>query len=177
MNTLTHAIPLVAHITTITARGARPRMSCAIVVLAALASASISARAQGFVDADIARHRCAVLGDIHSCRQPEPRPEVWCEEWVELGTYAKYLHHLGADPEEAIAKARLKGEEPMRHVAQVSRLTLTPEQSYARGMGLRIVPDVQTRSISVTPAREANPPLQSSWFAGQLSSTTTKCSR
>jgi hypothetical protein len=146
----------------------RSRFVYTCVVLLALASASITALAQSFVDTDPALYRCAVLGDTRTCRQPLPRPAVWYEEWVELGPMAQRLRYLGADTEDAIAQARQRGEEPQRHLVQVTRIPLTAEQAYARGTGQRIVPDEKRHTLSVTPAREEAPLLHNDWSASLL---------
>jgi hypothetical protein len=146
----------------------RSRVVYTCVVLLALASASISALAQSFVDTDPALYRCAVLGDTRACRQPAPRPAVWYEEWVELGPMAQRLRYLGADTDDAIAQARLQGEQPQRHLVKVTRLSLTSEQAHARGTGQRIVPDEIRHTLSVTPAQEEAPLLHIDWSASLL---------
>jgi hypothetical protein len=144
------------------------RVVYACVVLLALASASISALAQSFVDTDPALYRCAVLGDTRACHQPAARPAVWYEEWVELGPTAQRLRYLGADTEDAIAQARLRGEQPQRHIVKVTRIPLTAEQAHARGTGQRIVPDEERHTLSVTPAHEQAPLLHNDWSASLL---------
>lgn len=157
-----------ARTTSFIARNAQARTAYTTVVLLALASASISTMAQSFVDTDPALYRCAVLGDTAACRQPVSRPGVWYEEWVELGTHAKYMRYLGADAQDAIAAGRLRGEEPVRHVVQVSRIALSPEQAYARAMSQRLVPDTREETLSVAPALEDRPLLHNDWSASLL---------
>lgn len=130
-----------------------------------LVSASGSAMAQSFVDSNPSLYRCAVLGETRSCRQDAPRPEAWMEEWVELGTEAKALRHLGAEPADAIARARLHGEEPLRHVVQVTRVPLTAGQAYARATGQLVISDERREVIRVEPARETAPSLYDDWSA------------
>jgi hypothetical protein len=115
--------------------------------------------AQSFVDSNAALYRCAVLGETRSCQQQQLGPSEWKEEWVELGTQAKYFRYLGAEPAEAIAQARALGEEPIRHVDRVVRVQLTPQQQYERGTGQRVLPSEKRESLLVGPAREAQPDL------------------
>lgn len=150
------------------ARSALARTIYTAVVLLALASASITTMAQSFVDTDPALYRCAVLGDTSSCHRPASRPAVWYEEWVELGTRAQYLRYLGADADDAIAQARLRGEQALRHVVRVTRIVLSPEQAHARGTSQRIVPDEERQTLSITQAREETPLLHNDWSASLL---------
>jgi len=115
--------------------------------------------AQSFVDSNAALYRCAVLGETRSCRPQQVGPSEWKEEWVELGTQAKYFRHLGAEPAEAIAQARALGEEPIRHVDRVVRVQLSPQQQYERGTSQRVLSSEKRESLAVSPAREAEPDL------------------
>jgi hypothetical protein len=144
------------------------RTAYATVVLVALASASIATMAQSFVDTDPALYRCAVLGETRSCRQPAPRPDVRYEEWIELGTHAQYLRHLGADADEAIASARARSETPRRHIVQVTRVALSPDVAFARGTGQRVVADELRRTLFVEPAQDDKPLLHNDWSASLL---------
>jgi hypothetical protein len=109
------------------------------------------ALAQSSADADLAKYRCAVLGDRASCVPPATRPSSRIEERTELGPYARYLKYQGVATDTAIAQARRLGESPTRVVVRITTRPLTDAEAYARYLGHGVRPNETIEILSRSP--------------------------
>lgn len=106
------------------------------LMLAALLSTSATAPA--FAHDGQAVYRAQVLGERVAATATAPKPATTVAQTLLPGPYAGYLVYLGRSPEQAIAEARTRGEEPRR-------VTLAPpaqtqpvdgREAYERHIGL-----------------------------------------
>jgi hypothetical protein len=125
-----------------------PRMS-QLALHAALLLAASTSQAQSFVDA---KYRCAVLGDTRQCEHAPDLPPVRVEKRLELGPRALYLKHLGAGTHEAIAQARLLGEEPSCRVVRITTRQLSSAEKLDRVNGRNSISAEAVETLSLTAA-------------------------
>jgi hypothetical protein len=96
-------------------------------------------------------YRCVVLGDSSACIKTASPPEMFVEERIEIGPYARYLmSQRGLSRDAASEQASTIGEYPVRRVVSVSTRTLSSFERYERVNGRPVTAARTEVTISAT---------------------------